>query len=301
MRAAGAAVLRLVAPALAAWLAAAAAMAGEVREDERLPSPALGGEIAYTVYLPDGHGAADARFPVVYLLHGYGGGQREWFRGGLAETLDRLIAAGEIAPVIAVSPEADKSWYVDSARWGGPGDYATAIVRDLVDGIDRTYATVTDRGHRAVAGNSMGGHGALRLAFFHPDRFGQVAALSPAIFKPGGVSWALGPQLLAPETLDDWYPRTTGETFDPQVFRAQSPFARVAEVAAHPAPPRILLAVGDDDYFDLQDGTVEMYLELRAHGLEPELRVRDGGHDWRLWGALIPDVFRFLDAGWPGR
>ena len=76
---------------------------------------------------------------MAYLLHGLGGGRHEWRRDGrVADTLDRLIAAGELAPLIAVMPEAGKSWYVDSARFGGEGDYERAIVQDLIPGIDAT-------------------------------------------------------------------------------------------------------------------------------------------------------------------
>jgi len=276
------------------------ATAGEVRENQRAASPALGGEIAYAIYLPDDYSWPDARYPVIYVLHGFGGGQREWFHGGrLKETLDRLIGAGEIRPVIAVAPAAGKSWYVDSAAHGGPGDYETAIVRDLVAEIDRVYPTIADRAHRAVAGVSMGGHGALRLAFAYPDRFSAVAALSPGIWNPGGVSWARSPQADTPEEREKWYPRTTGETFSIATFNAQSPFAMVASVAAHPSPPRIFLVVGDDDHWGRQDGTIEMYLDLRAHGLTPGLRVADGGHNWKFWRAMVGDVLRFFDEGWP--
>jgi enterochelin esterase family protein len=280
---------------------AAAAGAGELRADLAMPSDALGQPLAYSVYLPD-NDEPDARFPVIYLLHGYGASQHEWPQAGrIAETLDRMIASGEIAPVIAVMPDAGKSWYVDSARFGGPGDYETAITRDLVAGIDAAYPTRAEAGARGIAGNSMGGHGALRLAFGHPDTFSAVAALSPAIWMPDGISWISGP---IGETEDErrrWYPRTTGETFDMGTFKAQSPFAMLDDVAAMAVPPAVLLAVGDDDYWDLQDGTVEMYVELRRIGLEPELRVGDGGHDWAYWGAALPDVLRFFDAAFgPG-
>lgn len=225
--------------------------------------------------------------------------QREWFHGArLEETLDHLIKAEEIRPVIAVAPAAGKSWYVDSATYGGPGNYETAIVRDLVREIDRVYPTIADRTHRAVAGISMGGHGALRFAFAHPDRFSAVAALSPGIWKPGGISWARSPQFDSPEEREKWWPRTTGETFSLSTFNAQSPFSMVASVAAHPSPPRILLTVGDDDYWGLYDGAIEMYLDLRAHGLKPALRVADGGHDWKFWRPMVGPVLRFFDEGW---
>jgi S-formylglutathione hydrolase FrmB len=141
----------------------------------------------------------------------------------------------------------------------------------------------------------MGGHGALRLAFAYPDVFSVVAALSPGIWLPGGVSERSGPATEAPADREKWYPRTTGETFDLDTFNAQSPFALVDGLAQLELPPAIFLAVGDDDYWKLHDGTVEMYIELRRIGLTPELRVADGGHDWKYWRGVTGEALRFLD------
>ena len=285
--------------AVSVVLISSGTLAGEVLRDQQAPSPALGQALSYTIYLPDGHAEPDAGFPVIYFLHGFGGGQREWFHAGrLEEVLDRLIEAGEIRPVIAVSPSAGKSWYVDSAEYGGPGDYETAIVGDLVAEIDRAYPTLSDSAHRAVAGISMGGHGALRFAFAHPNLFSAVAALSPGIWKLDGVSWSQSPQFDSPDDLERLFPRTTGETFDLATFGAQSPFSLVADIADHEAPPRVLLTTGDDDELALNDGTVEMYLDLRAYGLRPELRVTDGGHNWRHWRQMVDEVLHFFDQGW---
>lgn len=95
--------------AIALWPGAAAA--GEVREGQLAPSPALGRALPYAIYLPEGHDAAGddatgddapgddapgARFPVLYVLHGYGAGQREWFRGGLAAALSHPQAVSSL-------------------------------------------------------------------------------------------------------------------------------------------------------------------------------------------------------------
>ena len=61
-------------------------------------------------------------------------------------------------------------------------------------------------------------------------------------------------------------------------------------------PVDVFLAAGDDDYWTLYDGTVEMYIELRRIGLKPELRVGNGGHNWKFWRLMIEDVFHFFDA-----
>jgi S-formylglutathione hydrolase FrmB len=81
-----------------------------------------------------------------------------------------------------------------------------------------------------------------------------------------------------------------------ETFNAQSPFALIGNAAQQERPVDVFLAVGDDDYFTLYDGTVEMYIELRRIGLKPELRVSDGGHNWKFWRLMIEDVFQFFDV-----
>lgn len=268
--------------------------AGQILKDVAVPSPALGRDLIVNVYLPDG-ADGDDRFPSLYLLHGFGAGRGEWLKGGrIAETLDAMIEAGDIAPVIAIMPSAGKSWYVNSARFGGPGDYEDAIAIDLVSWADATLPTRPEAAHRGIAGLSMGGHGALRLAFAHPETFSAVAALSPGIWKPGGLSDTFDQDSSA--DLERWYPKTTGQTFDLGEFHRQSPFALIGALAVMPEPPRIFLAVGDDDQWNLHDGTVEFYLDLRGIGLKPELRVGNGSHSWTFWRSVTPDALRFLDA-----
>jgi enterochelin esterase family protein len=266
--------------------------------DLRLEDAAVPG-LSVQVYLPEGHGGG-RRYPVVYLLHGYGGGRFQWLDdGNLAARLDRLIGEGRLPPMIAVMPDGANSWYVDSASYGGPGDYETAIERDLVAAIDARYDTDPRRQARAIAGISMGGFGALRLAFKYPGTFGAVAAMSPAIWKPGALSWTHGPATMDAQAAAAKFFRTTAPAgFDVVTFESQIPFAHVAAVAAVADPPRIMLTVGDDDYFEHYDGTVEMFMDLRVAGLKPELRVADGGHDWLHWGPMAEQALQFLSRDW---
>jgi enterochelin esterase family protein len=196
------------------------AEAGTVLRGQHVASSGLAESLSYCVYLPDGYADGTERYPTLYLLHGFGAGDNEWLdRGSIADLLDRMIADGEIGPVIAVMPDAKKSWYVDSAALGGPGDYATAIQHDLVAEIDRLYRTIPRSAHRGIAGISMGGFGALRLAFSHPDEFGAVGALSAGLFMPGGVSWRNGPAGRRAEHLESWYADTFGAGFDVDLYK----------------------------------------------------------------------------------
>lgn len=272
------------------------ARAGEVRTGLSAQSPALNGAMTYSLYLPDAYRENPARqFPVVYLLHGYGANDREWLELGKVDVaLDRLIVEEIIPPVIAVMPYGAKSWYVDSAALGGPGDYETAIMQDLIDHIDRSYRTIAERRGRLIAGLSMGGYGALRMAFFHPDRFSAVASLSGALYETVGIPGVDKPVEQAQEEAEHWYRGAYGRPFDAAIYKARSPFSRVAALSRMENPPKVLIMSGDDDYFRFYEGSAALFESLRRAGVPSELRIDDGGHDWELWRRQFPAVMRFL-------
>src|SRR3954453_11595389 len=108
---------------VAAGLASSAPLAtGTVRTLD-VDSASLGGKLSVAVYVP-GTTAPPNGWPVLYLLHGLGGCEDDWLQlGSIRGTLDRLIGAGRIRPMMVVMPGAGSSWYVDSGRFGGPGNY----------------------------------------------------------------------------------------------------------------------------------------------------------------------------------
>src|SRR5256885_141105 len=122
----GAALLASALAAPAPTHAQAQAPDSQMLEARSFASPALGGDLVYSVYLPPGYAREHGPYRVLYLLHGTRGSALDWPRmGGARETADALIASGAIQPLIIVMPAAGNSWYVDSAAVGGPGDFAT--------------------------------------------------------------------------------------------------------------------------------------------------------------------------------
>ncbi len=167
---------------LVVCLAGNAVAQGTVHQSRQFDSPALGQPLAYSIYLPEGYGDASAPFPVLYLLHGRGGGETDWIKaGGVGRTADRLIASGRIAPLVIVMPDGSDSWYVNSKARGGPGDFETAIGKDLEAYIETAYKIHTDREGRAIAGLSMGGCLALRLAEQRPGDVDALVLVNPAV------------------------------------------------------------------------------------------------------------------------
>lgn len=303
--------------AIVIWLGAAPAHAGVVR-NFRYASPALGSEQVAQIYIPDGRPPADG-WPVLYLLHGLDGAATDWQTlGGIQSALDGLIADHRIRPMLVVMPPGGNSWYVDSAEIHGPGNYATATARDLPRAIEAEFPVGTDRGHRAVAGLSMGGFGALRLGLAEPDRYVAVAAMSPAIWQnipaedldkpdrylerlrtagyfrkadPTDVTVGLD---LPPDGRH--FGSAFGTPFDPRRFNAENVFTLLqAAVDAHKKLPSIFLTVGDDDSHLLWRGAIAFFETMQMDRRDMEFRVTDGDHNWRCWRSSLKDAVVFID------
>ncbi|MGI9333306.1 MAG: alpha/beta hydrolase [Gammaproteobacteria bacterium] len=257
-------------------------------------STALGGEMRYSVYVPPGYDDAGAqRYPVVYLLHGVGDNNKAWVkRGKVEESSDRLIASGELMPFIAVMPAAKTSWFVDSADVNGPGNYATAVREDLVRHIDETYRARTDRGGRAIAGLSMGGFGAIRLALEHPDTYVAAAGMSSALWLHVKSDTVLN------ERQERIFNGSFGTPFQAERFLRQSPSAYFEQAAALKNPPALYITAGDDDRFRAYRSSTLLYSAMREAGIEAQLRITDGDHVWPTWAAALPDVLRFFASFW---
>jgi S-formylglutathione hydrolase FrmB len=139
-----------------------------------------------SVYLPPSYShRPDRRYPTVYLLHGYQGSHEQWMAGGkewnIRDVLDRLIRDGKVREMIVVMPDANNryggSFYTNSVTTGNWEDYVT---KDLIAFVDAKYRTHPTAASRGLAGHSMGGYGALKLAMKHPDQFGATYGLSSA-------------------------------------------------------------------------------------------------------------------------
>jgi S-formylglutathione hydrolase FrmB len=148
-----------------------------------------------SIYVPDAYAKdTQRRFPVLIFLHGYSDATPDRHAGELRNDMDRRIASGAVQPMILVLPNGLNkylgSFYANSSATGNWDDF---IVRDVVGYIDKNYRTQASPEHRGIAGHSMGGYGALTLAFRHPDVFGFVYAMSPCCTDLGGDLGASNP------------------------------------------------------------------------------------------------------------
>jgi S-formylglutathione hydrolase FrmB len=178
--------------ALVAALAPASAQAAdhdiEVLSSQQLDSrlseltvstPALSKPAHVRVLLPDGYDAnPDTRYPVLYLLHGASGNDADWTEMGDAEA----ITASQ--PLIVVMPDGGKGgWYTNwwNHGAGGPPEWETFHVGELIPWVDDHYRTIVARDGRAIAGLSMGGFGSMSYAGRHPELFDWAGSFSGGV------------------------------------------------------------------------------------------------------------------------
>ncbi|SEU20518.1 esterase family protein [Paenibacillus sp. NFR01] len=216
------------------------------------PSQTVGGIRQAMVYTPPGYSAVQ-KYGVLYLLHGIGGDEQEWYAHGSPQTiLDNLHADGLLKPMIVVFPNG-RAMLNDRAE----GDlfapdklqaferFETDLFQELIPFIEAHYSVHTDRMHRGLAGLSMGGGQALNIGLSHPERFAWVGAFSPA---PNTRE----PHLLAPEPL------------------------KTAEML------RLLwISCGDQDSLKYVSDRTHAYLAEQG---VPHLWLEEpGDHDWPVW------------------
>jgi len=139
------------------------------------------------IYTPPGFSKAK-KYPVLYLLHGIGGDEKEWFNGGQPHViLDNLYAQGKIEPMIVVMPNGramkdDRTVgnIFDSAKVLAFANFEKDLLNDLIPFIEKKYPVFKDREHRAIAGLSMGGGQSLNFGLSNLDRFAWIGGFSSA-------------------------------------------------------------------------------------------------------------------------
>ncbi|PMR74445.1 alpha/beta hydrolase [Billgrantia endophytica] len=267
------------------------ALAGEVTH-HRFHSETLGRDYPYTLYLPEGYRESNLAYPILYLLHGSNGSERDWVeRGSLRETADRLIRDGIIPPAVIVMPGSE-SWWID-----GHNEAArTAFLEDLLPHVEETWQVVPLREWRGVAGLSAGGYGSINFALERPELFGAAAALSPASyypFPPANSSARRHPAFLDNEG-----------GFDTELWERHHYRAHLDRYLESDLVVPLYLSAGNRDVYNAEHHARLVHQALKHHqpGLVP-LEVLGGGHTWRVWRASLPRaldwMFLFLQGPVP--
>lgn len=236
---------------------------------ESFHSAALNRTMRYHVVVPAA--AADSRVPVLYLLHGHGGEEGDWF------VYSRAAALANQYNVAVVTPDGANSWYVNggSGRWG---DY---IADDLVQEVERRWPVKSTREGRAIAGLSMGGYGAMNLALRRPEVFALAASMSGALDITREHNVFEGGRRVDQELRAAFGPPGSGIRHDNDIYR-------LASEAIPAQVPYLHLDCGrDDPWLGVNKEFVQV---LSTRGITHRFEELPGDHDWQYWNRQIEVV-----------
>jgi enterochelin esterase-like enzyme len=274
--------------ALALGLAAAPASARDnTPKILRMPSAALHDPArSVRVYLPPSYDRPESRerrYPVLFLLHGWPGGDGNWpGQGRCADTLDSLSARGAIPEMIAVMPNGGGVGTLGRSMWLNSADGRARIedlvAHDVVAWVDSNYRTIPDPPHRIVVGLSDGGTGAFNLVIRYPQVFGAAGSLS-------------GRFLLRKEMgMNDAF-IGRGEA-GLRYLAENSPANQIEQAAPRLEGARLYIDCGLDDA-ELDDNRA-FHAALLKLGVPHEYREFPGGHGWGYWRVHLRDALLAL-------
>ncbi len=274
--------------------------------DLSIDSKILGRKVNYSITLPKSYVSdKERRYPVVYMLHGYGDDNNSW-NGNWLHGNDKIFALENngLSDMIYVFPQGFTTYYCNFHT--GAFNYMDMFIQELIPYIDATYRTIPDREHRSITGYSMGGFGAMVLAEKHPETFLCSAPLS--------MSFRTDDQYMS-ESQQGW-DKQWGEIFG---GKGQAGEARITPYYMEhcpyyqfvPANKETLEKVhwfftcGDDEE-QLLIANDTLHVQLRDFGFKHEFRVDDGAHTSKYWlnalGEVLPMFDYYMNGGnqWPG-
>jgi len=227
--------------------------------------------IKAVVITPDNYASATA-LPVVYLLHGHSGNYADWVNK--AKGFERLADEYQL---IIVCPDGNNSWY-----WDSPVDnqfkYETYVSSELITWVDSKYKTIKDKKGRAITGLSMGGHGALYLAFRHQDVFGAAGSMSGGVdIRPFPENWDMAKRLgKYSERPDNWENHTVINLLHLLTTKSLA----------------LIIDCGTDDFF--YKVNEQLHQQLVYRNIPHDYITRPGAHNWPYWNNAIKYQLLFM-------
>ncbi|MEO6509979.1 MAG: alpha/beta hydrolase family protein, partial [Nocardioides sp.] len=211
---------------------------------------------------------------VLYLLHGLSDDHSAWLR---YSSVERYAAAAGLAVVM---PAVNRSFYANERTGGRYWDF---ISEELPAIVGNFFRVSQDPAQTYVAGLSMGGYGAMKLALSHPERYAAAATLSGALDLD---ELASRPERV--ELFEGIFGDTVPE--DANVFT-------LLEKADAATLPRIHVSTGTEDAAGLVEGNRRFVAALEEKGADVTTDFRPGEHVWSLWDTLLPEIIDWmLDA-----
>jgi S-formylglutathione hydrolase FrmB len=282
-----AALTALVIAGMASILWSPEAQAAGRAECVSIPSEILGRDVPYCVVLPPSYDMEKTRrYPILYLLHGLGDNDQFLIHSGGMNLIEDLWEQKQLAEFLIATPAAGASFYINSRD--GKRRYEDFFMQEFMPGVEKRYRAQAGRASRGIAGISMGGYGALHIAFRHPQLFAAVGAHSAALIeKLPNISAPNSQQLSVLRVLGSAF----GSPFDAAFWIQNDPvtIARDANLTGL----KIYFDCGSEDDYGFESGAQSLDKLLASRHVPHEFHLYPGGHDWAYFAEHLPAMLAF--------
>jgi len=252
-----------------------------------LPSKILARAVPYCVLLPPSYDTEKTRrYPILYLLHGLGDNDQFLIHSGGMNLVEDLWEQHALGELLIVTPAAGASFYINSHD--GERRYEDFFLKEFMPGVEKRYRAQPGRGSRGIAGISMGGYGALHIAFRHPQLFAAVGAHSAALIeKLPNISAQNSQQMSQLRVLGDAF----GSPFDAAFWNENDPItiARTANLSGL----KIYFDCGSEDDYGFDAGAPVLDKLLASRHIPHEFHLYPGGHNWVYFAEHLPALLEF--------
>ena len=243
----------------------------------QIPSAAMNKTYKAAVVLPNSYAKGKAVYPVLYLLHGAYGHFSDWLSSTPDKTTVKNLA--DQYNIIIVMPEGETfSFYLDSPVNKG-SQFETYITKEVIQKIDKTYRTVSDKKGRVIAGLSMGGHGALYLSARHPELFCAAGSMSGAVDM--GTMLGREPN---DQVIKLMQPVFGDQSTNQNLYDQNAVIGMIDKIKANKLA--LIVDCGVDDF--LIEPNRELHRRLVYNKVSHEYTERPGAHTWEYWENALP-------------
>lgn len=257
-------------------------------KQEKFYSAALKSDWDYSVYYPAGYESSGKKYPVLYILHGLTDDYMSWVTYSSAQLmLDKAIAAKIIPPMVVIFPDGWNAWYSDI-----PGtNMRSAFINDLFPYAETNFRLINKKSARAIAGQSMGGHGTLIFSMLKPGYFAAAAALSPAITKSGKPPVPILIDFIKAAKLTHVY----GEPFSQEKWDEYSYNPIYSNYIKQPEKVNFFVANGGADVITPIGDSQALIEDFKKDGVSYEyLEEPFAIHSWTFWTLVWEPLLIFM-------
>ncbi len=267
-------------PALVALVLVGMALAAPASAESRIDcssiqSRILKQSVRYCVFLPEGYDSAPTRrYPILYFLHGLGDNEQTLINTGAYGILDTLRQQHKIGDFLVAAPAGKRDFYINSAD--GKVMYGDFLLREFIPAMEARYRVRSGRGSRGVTGMSMGGYGALRLAFANPALFSSVSAQGAALITESPQQ--INKTLRSGSPLGRMFGGTFGMPVDVPHWQRNNPFVLARKNHAALRDLAIYFNCGDVDEYGFENGAAALHRQLEKEDITHEYHLYAGNH-----------------------